>query len=63
MDDEKTLMTLERIEDRQRTWEENQRWQLNQIREQLKNIGYMANWCAAALLVIAGLLVKEIYFK
>ena len=58
-----TAMRAANIEQRIKGWEENQRWQFNQMRGQIKGIGIMANWCAACLLVIAVILVMETYFK
>lgn len=63
MSDEETKTRIANLDQRIKDWEENQRWQLNQLRGQLKHIGYMADWCAACLLVIAVVLVKETYFK
>jgi len=42
---------VQRLEEALRAWEANQRWQLNDIRKDLKNIGWMANLCAFAAAV------------
>lgn len=63
MNDEETKMKVANLDQRIKDWEENQRWQLNQLRGQLKHIGYMADWCAACLLVVTVVLVKEAFFK
>lgn len=42
---------LQRLEQKATDWEANQRWQLNELRKELKHIGYMANWCAFAAAV------------
>lgn len=42
---------LQRLEQKAADWETNQRWQLNELRKELKHIGHMANWCAFAAAV------------
>lgn len=42
---------VQRLEEALQEWEKNQRWQLNDIRKELRNIGWMANWCAFAAAV------------
>lgn len=39
---------LQRLEQKAADWEANQRWQLNDMRKELKHIGYMADVCAFA---------------
>lgn len=53
MEAEEIRRTLDRIEAAHKEWESNQRWQLNQIREELKAIGKIAAWVGVAVITSA----------
>ena len=51
--------TSQRIETMLRELEQNQRWQLNQIREDVKAISKIAAWVGGAILMAVIIYVKQ----
>ena len=51
--------TSQRIETMLREWEQNQRWQLNQIRLEIKAISKIAAWVGIAIIVAVIIYVKQ----
>lgn len=53
------ISLLERIHAKQQEWEENQRWQINDMREHLKKIDRGISWWGGVLSVIAGFIAYK----
>ncbi|MBT9475781.1 hypothetical protein [Polaromonas sp.] len=51
--------TSQRIETNLREWEQNQRWQLNEIRQELKAISKTIAWVGMAVLIAVIIYVKQ----
>ena len=51
--------TSQRIETNLREWEQNQRWQLNEIRQELKAISKTVAWVGMAVLIAVIIYVKQ----
>ena len=51
--------TSQRVETMLREWEQNQRWQINDMRQDLKAISKTAAWVGCAVLIAVIIYVKQ----